>query len=316
MVSPNQIEYNSQNAIWTFDDVNKMIIHKATNECLSCDYETKELKVGPWCTNNKPNDDCKWEKKNTQFNISRIKEVGQTRYHIPAKVYHIKISRDSTPRLGYPKGGTDSLRDIFGTTSEKWGQFILPKDPNQKKWPWKKVNSFKTINNNKKWKKMYGWSKNGGKPPYEALVSMKNDKRATALMLYDPPHVGGEKWFKTNIPKKYLHKNIMYDQKKYKRQKVVFKDKLYPDTFIGPLKHNGRIVTIAHNNIRRFKSGSLSNCKKACLNNPECKGLDYHKKKKTCALNKIHCNAAGRRCQRESSRTKWESYEKLDSTFL
>jgi len=320
MVSPNQSEYNGSNAFWTFDDVNKMIVHKATNKCLSCNYKTQELKIGPWCTNNKPNDDCKWEKKNVQFGVSEIKRVKETTFsYIPSTVYHIKISSDRTPRLGYPKGGKDSVKEVFRSTSEKWGKVILPKDPNLNNWPWKRVNSFKTINNHREWPDMYGWKKerpNWEKPPQEALASMKKDRRATALMLYDSAATGAERWFKTNIPRQFLLKNIMYDQKKYKRQKVVFKDELYFDnTLIGPMKYDGRKVTIAHYNIRRFKSGTRSNCEKACINNPKCKGFDYHTGGKICALNKVHCKDAGRRCETESRNTKWEGYEKLVSKF-
>ena len=77
MVSPNQSEYNGSNAFWTFDDVNKMIVHK--NMCLCCNRDSQKLVVGTWCTNKNPNDDCKWEKKNTQFKISKIKKVAKIR---------------------------------------------------------------------------------------------------------------------------------------------------------------------------------------------------------------------------------------------
>ena len=74
----------------------------------------------------------KWEKKNVQFGVSEIKRVKKTRFsYIPSTVYHIKISSDRTPRLGYPKGGKDSVKEVFfGSTSVKWGKVILPKDQN------------------------------------------------------------------------------------------------------------------------------------------------------------------------------------------
>ena len=63
-----------------------------------------------------------------------------------------------------------------------------------------------------------------GMPPREAYESLKNDNRATALMIYDSACCGQELWFKTNIPKDLLLANELIDENAFnRRQSVILK---------------------------------------------------------------------------------------------
>ena len=177
---------------------------------------------------------------------------------VSKRMYYVKLEKDTSrmyPRIGYPKGkrrhGWHEWKFRKGI---QWGKWILPKIPGGST-PWKNTSSFKKINNNKTWKNMYGWTSKGGYPPQEAICSLHADKKAVALMYYDSPFIGGERWFKTNIPYRLLINNILYNKKdknEFKiRQKVIFKRDPYGKMIYTRNPTGRRPLTVKGNNEKK-----------------------------------------------------------------